>query len=152
MELFTRHNVYTREEMESREEALLEEYYKTLHIEALTMSDMVREEILPACIGYEKDLADAVKMKKEAGVSGGMEAGLLGRISALIEELYNQCSVLDKAVADAPKGDSRETVNYYHDVILAAMDKVRTAADQLETLVGKKYWPFPTYSDILFYV
>ena len=56
---------------------------------------MVREEILPACIGYEKDLADAVKMKKEAGVSGGMEAGLLGRISALIEELYNQCSVLD---------------------------------------------------------
>ena len=64
--------------MESREEALLEEYYKTLHIEALTMSDMVREEILPACIGYEKDLADAVKMKKEAGVSGGMEAGLLG--------------------------------------------------------------------------
>lgn len=152
VELFTRHNVYTREEMESREEALLEEYYKTLHIEALTMSDMVREEILPACIGYEKDLADAVKMKKEAGVSGGMEAGLLGRISALIEELYNQCSVLDKAVADAPKGDSRETVNYYHDVILAAMDKLRTAADQLETLVGKKYWPFPTYSDILFYV
>lgn len=152
VELFTRHNVYTREEMESREEALLEEYYKTLHIEALTMSDMVREEILPACIGYEKDLADAVKMKKEADVSGGMEAGLLGRISALIEELYNQCSVLDKAVADAPKGDSRETVNYYHDVILAAMDKVRTAADQLETLVGKKYWPFPTYSDILFYV
>lgn len=152
VELFTRHNVYTREEMESREEALLEEYYKTLHIEALTMSDMIREEILPACIGYEKDLADAVKMKKEAGVSGGMEAGLLGRISALIEELYNQCSVLDKAVADAPKGDSRETVNYYHDVILAAMDKVRTAADQLETLVGKKYWPFPTYSDILFYV
>ena len=152
VELFTRHNVYTREEMESREEALLEEYYKTLHIEALTMSDMVREEILPACIGYEKDLADAVKMKKEAGVSGGMEAGLLGRISDLIEELYNQCSVLDKAVADAPKGDSRETVNYYHDVILAAMDKVRTAADQLETLVGKKYWPFPTYSDILFYV
>ena len=137
VELFTRHNVYTREEMESREEALLEEYYKTLHIEALTMSDMVREEILPACIGYEKDLADAVKMKKEAGVSGGMEAGLLGRISALIEELYNQCSVLDKAVADAPKGDSRETVNYYHDVILAAMDKVRTAADQLETLVGR---------------
>ena len=152
VELFTRHNVYTREEMESREEALLEEYYKTLHIEALTMSDMVREEILPACIGYEKDLADAVKMKKEAGVSGGMEAGLLGRISALIEELYNQCSVLDKAVADAPKGDSRETVNYYHDVILAAMATLRTAADQLETLVGKKYWPFPTYSDILFYV
>ena len=152
VELFARHNVYTREEMESREEALLEEYYKTLHIEALTMSDMVREEILPACVAYEKDLADTVKVKKDAGVAGGMEAGLLGRVSALTEELYTKCSELDQAVADAPKDDSKQTVNYYHDVILAKMDEVRAPADQLEMLVGKKYWPFPTYSDILFYV
>ena len=152
VELFARHNVYTREEMESREEALLEEYYKTLHIEALTMSDMVREEILPACVVYEKDLADTVKVKKDAGVAGGMEAGLLGRVSALTEELYTKCSELDQAVADAPKDDSKQTVNYYHDVILAKMDEVRAPADQLEMLVGKKYWPFPTYSDILFYV
>ena len=152
VELFARHNVYTREEMESREEALLEEYYKTLHIEALTMSDMVREEILPACVAYEKDLADTVKVKKDAGVAGGMEAGLLGRVSALTEELYTKCSELDQAVADAPKDDSKQTVNYYHDVILAKMDEVRASADQLEMLVGKKYWPFPTYSDILFYV
>ena len=152
VELFARHNVYTREEMESREEALLEEYYKTLHIEALTMSDMVREEILPACVAYEKDLADTVKVKKDAGVAGGMEAGLLGRVSALTEELYTKCSELDQAVADAPKDDSKKTVNYYHDVILAKMDEVRASADQLEMLVGKKYWPFPTYSDILFYV
>ena len=152
VELFARHNVYTREEMESREEALLEEYYKTLHIEALTMSDMVREEILPACVAYEKDLADTVKVKKDAGVAGGMEAGLLGRVSALTEELYTKCSELDQAVADAPKDDSKKTVNYYHDVILAKMDEVRAPADQLEMLVGKKYWPFPTYSDILFYV
>ena len=152
VELFARHNVYTREEMESREEALLEEYYKTLHIEALTMSDMVREEILPACVAYEKDLADTVKVKKDAGVAGGMEAGLLGRVSALTEELYTKCSELDQAVADAPKDNSKQTVNYYHDVILAKMDEVRAPADQLEMLVGKKYWPFPTYSDILFYV
>ena len=152
VELFARHNVYTREEMESREEALLEEYYKTLHIEALTMSDMVREEILPACVAYEKDLADTVKVKKDAGVAGGMEAGLLGRVSALTEELYTKCSELDQAVADAPKDDSKKTVNYYHDVILAKMDEARAPADQLEMLVGKKYWPFPTYSDILFYV
>ena len=152
VKLFARHNVYTREEMESREEALLEEYYKTLHIEALTMSDMVREEILPACVAYEKDLADTVKVKKDAGVAGGMEAGLLGRVSALTEELYTKCSELDQAVADAPKDNSKQTVNYYHDVILAKMDEVRAPADQLEMLVGKKYWPFPTYSDILFYV
>ena len=82
VELFARHNVYTREEMESREEALLEEYYKTLHIEALTMSDMVREEILPACVAYEKDLADTVKVKKDAGVAGGMEAACSPRLRA----------------------------------------------------------------------
>nr|WP_297173076.1 glutamine synthetase III [uncultured Agathobaculum sp.] len=150
--LFGRHNVYTREEMVSREEALLEEYYKTLHIEALTMSDMVREEILPACISYQKELADTVKIKKEAGVAGGIEADLLGRVSALIEQLYNKCGALDQAVEAAPKSGSKTIANYYHDVILAIMDEVRAPADQLEMLVGKKYWPFPTYSDILFYV
>ncbi|WP_125114708.1 glutamine synthetase III family protein [Agathobaculum sp. Marseille-P7918] len=152
VELFARHGVYTRVEMESREEALLEEYYKTLHIEALTMSDMVREEILPACVVYQSDLAKTVKNKKEAGVAGGMEADLLGRVSALTEELYNKCRELDAAVAQAPDADAETIAHYYHDTILPAMDAVRAPADQLEMLVGKKYWPFPTYSDILFYV
>lgn len=152
VELFTRHGVYSRVEMESREEALLEEYYKTLHIEALTMSDMVREEILPACVNYQSDLAKTVKNKKEAGITGGMEADLLGRVSALTEELYTKGLALDAAVAQAPAADAETVANYYHDTILPAMDAVRAPADQLEMLVGKKYWPFPTYSDILFYV
>lgn len=152
VELFTRHGVYSRVEMESREEALLEEYYKTLHIEALTMSDMVREEILPACVAYQSDLAKTVKNKKEAGVAGGMEADLLGRVSALTEELYTKGLALDAAVSQAPAADAETVANYYHDTILPAMDAVRAPADQLEMLVGKKYWPFPTYSDILFYV
>ena len=152
VELFTRHGVYSRVEMESREEALLEEYYKTLHIEALTMSDMVREEILPACVNYQSDLAKTVKNKKEAGITGGMEADLLGRVSALTEELYTKGLALDAAVAQAPSADAETVANYYHDTILPAMDAVRAPADQLEMLVGKKYWPFPTYSDILFYV
>ena len=152
VELFARHGVYTRVEMESREEALLEEYYKTLHIEALTMSDMVREEILPACVAYQSDLAKTVKNKKEAGIAGGMEADLLGRVSALTEDLYNKCRELDAAVEQAPAADAETIAHYYHDTILPAMDAVRAPADQLEMLVGKKYWPFPTYSDILFYV
>ena len=152
VELFARHNVYTRVEMESREEALLEEYYKTLHIEALTMSDMVREEILPACVLFQSELAKTVCDKKAAGVSGGMEVDLLGRVSALTEELYNGCRALDSAVANAPAAQAETVAHYYHDTILPLMDAVRTTADQLEMLVGKKYWPFPTYSDILFYV
>ncbi|MGO5027428.1 glutamine synthetase III family protein [Candidatus Agathobaculum pullicola] len=152
VDLFIRHGVYSRVEMESREEALLEEYYKTLHIEALTMSDMVREEILPACVAYQSDLAKTVKNKKEAGVAGGMEADLLGRVSALTEELYTKGLALDAAVEQAPDADAETLANYYHNTILPAMDAVRAPADQLEMLVGKKYWPFPTYSDILFYV
>ncbi|HIX89424.1 MAG TPA: glutamine synthetase III [Candidatus Agathobaculum pullicola] len=152
VELFIRHGVYSRVEMESREEALLEEYYKTLHIEALTMSDMVREEILPACVAYQSDLAKTVKNKEEAGVAGGMEADLLGRVSALTEELYTKGLALDAAVEQAPDADAETLANYYHNTILPAMDAVRAPADQLEMLVGKKYWPFPTYSDILFYV
>ena len=152
VELFARHGVYTRVEMESRLEALLEEYYKTLHIEALTMSDMVREEILPACVQYQSDLAKTICDKKTAGVSGGMEADLLGRVSALTEELYQQCRALDDAVAGAPAAEAKAVAHYYHDTILPLMDAVRAPADQLEMLVGKKYWPLPTYSDILFYV
>ena len=152
VELFARHGVYTRVEMESRLEALLEEYYKTLHIEALTMSDMVREEILPACVQYQSDLAKTICDKKTAGVSGGMEADLLGRVSALTEELYQQCRALDDAVAGAPAAEAEAVAHYYHDTILPLMDAVRAPADQLEMLVGKKYWPLPTYSDILFYV
>ena len=152
VELFTRHGVYTRIEMESREEALLEEYYKTLRIEALTMIDMVREEILPACISFQHDLAEIVLRKKEAGIAGGMESGLLSEVSDKTETLYRNNEALEQVLNHTPVGKVQEIVNYYHDVILPAMDAVRAPADQLETLVGKKYWPFPTYSDILFYV
>ncbi|MDO4270048.1 MAG: glutamine synthetase III [Eubacteriales bacterium] len=152
IELFSRHGVYTQAEMESREETLLEEYAKTLHIEALTMSDMMRQEILPACVAFEGELAKTVKNKKEAGVSGGMEADLLGKVSTLTEMAYTKCGALEEAVEAAPAADAKAIADYYHDVIIPAMDDVRKPADQLERLVGKEHWPFPTYSDILFYV
>jgi len=81
-----------------------------------------------------------------------MEPGLLGRVSALTEQLYQNCGLLEKAVQTAPTEDAEAIARYYHDTILIQMNEVRAAADQLELLVGKKYWPFPTYSDILFYV
>ena len=152
LDLFARHNVYTAEEIHSRMETQLEEYNKILHIEAMTMSDMVREEITPACIAFEGELAGTINSKKAAGVSGGMEAGLLSKVSELTEELYAKNTALDEAIAAAPSGDNIETAHYYHNTVIAAMDAVRAPADKLEGLVGKKFWPFPTYSDILFYV
>ncbi len=152
IKLFADHGVYTKAEMVSREETILEEYAKILHIEALTASDIAREEIIPACVKFEQDLALTVKYKNEAGVQGGMEAELLGQVSELTEQLYKNCGELDVKVKSTSKEwDSEKTARYYHDEILPAMDKVREPADKLELLVGKKYWPFPTYSDILFY-
>ena len=152
IELFAKHGVYSRAEMESREEALLEEYYKTLRIEARTMADMVREELLPACTAFENDMAQTARGKKDVGVSNAMEVDLLRRVSTLTEEMYNQCNALVDAVANAPKTSALEIAQYYHDKVIPLMDAVRQPADDLELLVGKKYWPFPTYSDILFYV
>ena len=152
LDLFAKHNVYTSAEIYSRMETQLEEYNKILHIEAMTMSDMVREEITPACIAFENELAGTVNAKKAAGVTGGMEAGLLGKVSELTEELYTKSAALDEAIAAVPTDDNEKAAHYYHDVVISAMDEVRAPADKLEGLVGKKFWPFPTYSDILFYV
>ena len=153
LDLFAKHNVYTAEEIHSRMETQLEEYNKTLHIEAMTMSDMVREEITPAPASRSRASWQAPSTARRLpAYPGGMEAGLLGKISELTEELYAKNTALDEAIAAAPSGDSTATAHYYHDTVIAAMDAVRAPADKLEGLVGKKFWPFPTYSDILFYV
>ncbi|MDY3618853.1 glutamine synthetase III family protein [Agathobaculum sp.] len=152
LKLFAQHNVYTKEEMESREETLLEEYAKTLHIEALTMSDMIRQQIVPACVSYERELAKTVKDKKDIGIAGGMEAALLAEVSALAEKLYTECAALESALDNAPETSACAIAQYYHDTVIPAMQAAREPADKLETRVGKEFWPFPTYSDILFYV
>ncbi|MCQ5129036.1 glutamine synthetase III [Butyricicoccus faecihominis] len=152
LKLFAQHNVYTRAEMESREETLLEEYAKTLHIEALTMIEMIRQEIVPACLAYEQSVAKTARLKQDIGVTGGMEAKLVAELSSLIETLSSHCDALDEAVASAPKGSAEQSAHYYHDAVIPAMEAARKPADALECLVAKKGWPFPTYSDILFYV
>ena len=152
IKLFAQHGVYNRVEMESREEALLEEYYKTLHIEALTMRDMARQQILPACMAFERAMADSALAKKELGVTGGVETKLLGKVSALCGEMEEAVSALEAALDKVPDADAETLCHYYHDSVITCMDAVRKPADALEMLVGKEYWPFPTYSDILFYV
>ncbi|GAB2045431.1 glutamine synthetase III [Agathobaculum sp. TL06] len=149
--LFETHGVYTKLEMESREEAVIEEYYKTLHIEALTMRDMARREILPACLSFERTVADGALAKKQLGLAGGAETRLLTQVSALNDALERAVSTLEEAVEAAPKADAETLAHYYHDEVIPCMDAVRKPADALERMVGKEYWPFPTYADILFY-
>ena len=164
LQLFTRHGVYTPVEVGSREEILLEEYAKTLRIEALTMLDMLRKLILPACTKFSRDLAEGVALKKQIGVDAPAEVEMVRRVTdktaalsaaqdVLAHKVEAAKDVLTEAFAVAPGGvGARKLSRYYRDEVLPAMKEARKLADELENLVSKEYWPFPTYSDILFYV
>ena len=161
LQLFTRHGVYTPVEVGSREEILLEEYAKTLRIEALTMLDMLRKLILPACTKFSRDLAEGVALKKQIGVDEvemvrkvtDKTAALSAAQDVLAHKVEAAKDVLTEAFAVAPGGvGARKLSRYYRDEVLPAMKEARKLADELENLVSKEYWPFPTYSDILFYV
>lgn len=154
VEMFERQGIYTLKEMEARKESLLEEYHKVLHIEALTMLDMAKTEIVPAVLTYSKELADALLAKKQIGgkVSCKAETNLLTEISKLNDDLSAEVGALSKALDKAAKcADAKAAAKYYHDTVLPKMTELRAVADKLETLTAGKYWPFPTYSELLFY-
>ena len=151
--LFEKHGVLSKSELFSRYEIILENYCKQLHIEALTMLGMIRKEIIPAVCGYMRDLSTQALNKKQLGIGIELESTLLKKISALSERLYEAAEELQKA-ADKESGFSniQEEANYYKDVVLDRMQKARAVSDELEPCVGEKYWPFPSYSDLLFSV
>ena len=151
--LFEKHGVLSKSELFSRYEIILENYCKQLHIEALTMLGMIRKEIIPAVCGYMRDLSTQALNKKQLGIGIELESTLLKKLSALSERLYEAAEELQKA-ADKESGFSgiQEEANYYKDVVLDRMQKARAVSDELEPCVGEKYWPFPSYSDLLFSV
>ena len=153
VDVFSKYGVYTEAELQSRVEILLDEYCKTLNIEALTMIDMAKKEILPAAAKYIKDIAKTAELAKSCGAETVFEEETVKEISALVTEM---CKALGTLEADVQKvhsiEDTQEMANYFHDTIFADMGALRVPADKIETLVGKDYWPYPTYSDLLFYV
>ena len=151
VKLFQTHGVYTAVEMKSRQEILLEEYAKTIHIEALTAADMLGKQIIPAVIEYSGKLAKTVAAKKAIGVDAPAEAAMVKNLTEKTAALVEKCAALEAAIAGVPDG-VEGAARYYHDAVIAAMEAARAIADELEMLVGKKYWPFPTYGDMLFYV
>lgn len=153
VDVFSKYGVYTEAELQSRVEILLDEYCKTLNIEALTMIDMAKKEILPAAAKYIKDLAKTAELAKSCGAETVFEDGTVKEVSSLVTEMYKALGTLE---ADVQKvhaiEDTQEMANFFHDTIFADMGALRVPADKIETLVGKEYWPYPTYSDLLFYV
>ncbi len=150
IELFKRHGIYTEEELKSREEVLMDEYQKQIHIEAVTMAEMIRKQIIPASIRYSSRVAEGVAAKKNIGIDATSEAKLCKDITDGIACLMEKVNVLSKGIDEFPE-DVYEAARYSADVIIPAMEESRKVADYLETVVDKSEWPMPTYEDILFY-
>ena len=151
MDMLIGQKVFSEAELRSRYEIQLENYCKSVRIEALTMVDMARKQILPAVSGYGAALAASLAGKKELGVSCGYETKLVGKLSALADLIDEAADTLS-ALTD--KFDTMEDITeeacFIRDQILPAMDTLRSPCDQAEGCTAAGYWPFPTYGDLLF--
>ena len=151
LDLVTRRKIFSAEEFRARYEIHLEAYVKTVRIEARTMVDMIRKQILPAVFDYTRDLAQGIALKQAVGVPCKSETELLNRLSTTADRLYETCEALNTHVQSIPTEQDLRRADYCHDVLLRDMAYARKDADTLEALVGKSHWPYPTYSDLLFY-
>ncbi|MBE6052086.1 MAG: glutamine synthetase type III [Clostridium sp.] len=153
IDLFVKHNIYTSVEMQARYEILLEEYSKVINIEALTTVDITRKQLLPAVNKFMKDLADTIISKKSVGLSTScdMEKGTLTQVSTLANKLYEEVEKLNTLLTKVEDySDALENATFYKSQIVPAMTATRACADALEEIVGKEYWPIPTYSDLIY--
>jgi len=151
VELFERHGIYTKEEIQARYEIHIENYTTVIGIEGATMVDMIRHQILPAVSEYSTELCERTASKEAAGVSCKYEKTTAASASKLTDSLLDACDKLEKDLSKVPS-DARKAMDYSHKVIVADMEKARALADQLESLTAVEYWPFPVYSDLLFYI
>ncbi len=150
IKVFEKHGVYSEAECKSRFEIMVESYNKTLHIEMLTMLEMAKQEILPACIEYVNDTAQGVALKESIGISIPNEKELVKTLAQGTEKMIDKISNLEKLSKQLPNDDEYKMAVYYKDNVIPAMNELREAADFLETIVSKDYWPIPTYTELLY--
>ncbi len=150
VDLFVKHGIYTPDEVQARYEIHAENYAAVTSIEAKTMADMIRRQILPAVSAFGAELCERMWKKQQMGVSSGYETETAKAVSALTEELYAACGQLEADIAAIP-ADATEAMGYCHRNLVPGMARARKAADELEGLLPKESWPFPVYGDILFY-
>ncbi|MGN1341089.1 MAG: glutamine synthetase III [Oscillospiraceae bacterium] len=153
VELFTKFGVYSEVELHARQEINYENYSKIINIEALTTSDMAKTEILPAVMKYAKDICDIAASKKAMGVEPTVELSVANKVNTLTVSLNDKIDVLNAAIVKAQGiSDIPEQAKVYCDEVFVAMQSLRAVSDELETIVGEEYWPFPTYDELLFNV
>ena len=153
--LFTKHRVYTRTEMEARYEIHLENYSKILNIEALTMLEMARRDIMPAVSSYLRELSETATAIHAVSVTAdcSYEESIIPEMSALLGDAYRKVRSLDEALMGAKTVEgSQALANYYRDKVFSAMAELRITIDQLETMTPSDKWPVPSYGELLFSV
>ena len=150
IDLVTKHGIYTEDEFRARYEIHLDAYRKIINIEAKTCVDMGLHQILPAAIAYSRDLCKGILAKKELNITCDAEIQIAQQISRAIDTMYQCCERLQRDLVHIPE-TKESIVSYYREVIVADMEQLRAQADILESLTDKSYWPYPTYSDLLFY-
>lgn len=153
--LMETHHVLSRKEMDSRAEIQYEIYIKTINIEALTMIEMSRRQLLPAIISYRSQLAADIKVIQDIEQDTSVEKKLFASISEALKNFSQHLSELDQASEQASAMHSQETdkqAEAYRDQVVSAMNTLRADADELEMMIDRKYWPLPSYSAMLFNV
>ncbi len=152
IELFAKHRVFTKEELTARNEIHLENYCEVVGIEARTMADMVRRDIFPAVSRFSGDLASAVAAKKAVlpDLDCSAEEELLRKAAGLLGRMAKEREALESALTRRDFADAYEAAHYYKYTIFAAMEELRKTVDELETITAAGYWPYPSYTDLLF--
>ena len=150
VELVTKHGIFTEAEFRARNAIHLEAYTKIINIEAKTTTDMAMRQIIPAVSRYCADVAANLQRKQAVGCSVAAEKDLVQKLSNHTDALYGLCQQLKFDLKNIPSVGI-EAAKYFSETIVPEMDAVRKEADALELLTDKSYWPFPTYSDLLFY-
>ena len=151
IDLVTRHGIFTETELRARYEIHLEAYCKVVNIEAKTALDMIRQQILPAAMTYTSQLCQGIERKNRLILPCSGEKALVKKLSLATDRLYALAEKLEQDLSSVPR-NSEAACCFYRDQILPTMEKARAEADLLEQLTDKSLWPYPSYSDLLFYV
>ena len=154
IDLLVKHNVLSKRESVSRYEVLLKNYCKIIHLEAITLVEMIKKNILPDTLNYQKFLADSIIQKKQLiDIDSSVETQLLQKLSNLAKNLYNDLNTLETSLIQAKTNKVYQSQSfYYRDNILTLMEQLRTSIDQIETWIPKEQWSLPTYEDLLYSV
>ena len=149
--LFEKFHIFTKVELESREEIIYETYAKTINIEALAMIDMAGKQIIPAVVKYSRILADTVNAVREAGVDPVVQVELLQKVNVKLAAMQAALRRLEEVEEYASAmTDIKAQAFYYKDTVKVVMEELRAPADELEMIVDRKIWPIPTYGELMY--